>query len=50
VLGWLPIWSLVTLLATPLLMRAARTGSVEGTAQTHLIFGVLYVGSLLLLR
>jgi 1,4-dihydroxy-2-naphthoate polyprenyltransferase len=46
--GWLPVWSLVTLLATPLLVRAARTGSVEGTAQTHLIFGVLYVASLLL--
>lgn len=50
IVGWLPLWSLVTLLATPLLVRAARTGSVEGTAQTHLVFGVLYVGSLLLLR
>ncbi len=46
--GWLPVWSLATLAATPLLWRAARTGSVEGTAQTHLLFGLLYVGSLLL--
>ncbi|HEY2800275.1 MAG TPA: prenyltransferase [Chthoniobacterales bacterium] len=46
--GWLPIWCLATLAATPLLIRAARTGSVEGTAQTHLVFGLLYVGSLLL--
>jgi 1,4-dihydroxy-2-naphthoate octaprenyltransferase len=48
--GWLPLWSLITLLATPLLLRAARSGSVEGTAQTHLVFGLLYVGSLLLQR
>jgi 1,4-dihydroxy-2-naphthoate octaprenyltransferase len=48
--GWLPLWSLITLAATPLLLRAARTGSVEGTAQTHLVFGLLYVGSLLLQR
>lgn len=46
--GWLPIWCLATLAATPLLIRAARSGSVEGTAQTHLVFGLLYVGSLLL--
>lgn len=46
--GWLSVWSLVTLAATPLLWRAARTGSVEGTAQAHLVFGLLYVGSLLL--
>lgn len=46
--GWLPLWSLVTLAAAPLLWRAARSGSVEGTAQTHLVFGLLYVGSLLL--
>ena len=44
--GWLPLWSLVTLLAAPLLVRAARSGSVEGTAQTHLVFGLLYVASL----
>ncbi len=43
---WLPVWSLVTFAATPLLVRAARSGSVEGTAQTHLVFGLLYVGSL----
>ena len=46
--GWLSVWALGTMAATPLLLRAARTGSVEGTAQTHLIFGLLYVGSLLL--
>jgi 1,4-dihydroxy-2-naphthoate polyprenyltransferase len=44
---WLPVWSLATFLALPPLMKAARTGSVEGTAQTHLIFGVLYTLSLL---
>ncbi len=43
---WLPVWSLATFAATPLLLRAARSGSVEGTAQTHLVFGLLYVGSL----
>ena len=41
----LPLWSLATLLAIPLLLRAYRTGSVEGTAQTHLVFGVLYAAS-----
>lgn len=46
--GWLSAWALGTMAATPLLLRAARTGSVEGTAQTHLVFGLLYVGSLLL--
>ena len=46
--GLLPIWSLATLLSLPLLMRASRTGSVEGTAQTHLVFGVLYTGAFLL--
>lgn len=45
--GWLSVWALATLAALPLLLRAARSGSVEGTAQTHLIFGLLYVGSLL---
>jgi hypothetical protein len=45
---FLPLWSLGTLLAVPLLIRAARTGSVEGTAQTHLAFGLLYTVSLLL--
>ena len=44
----LPLWSLITLLATPLLVRAAKTGSVEGTAQTHLAFGVLYTAAFLL--
>jgi 1,4-dihydroxy-2-naphthoate octaprenyltransferase len=38
----LPVVSLIALVAFPLLLRAARTGSVEGTAQTHLAFGLLY--------
>lgn len=45
---FLPLWSLGTFLAAPILRRAARSGSVEGTAQTHLVFGLLYVGSFLL--
>ncbi len=45
---WLPLWSLATLLALPLLVKAARSGSVEGTAQTHLVFGALYTLSFLL--
>ncbi len=45
---FLPVWSLGTLLTLPLLARASRTGSVEGTAQTHLIFGLLYIFSFLL--
>ncbi|HSH40167.1 MAG TPA: prenyltransferase [Chthoniobacterales bacterium] len=45
--GVLPIWSLATFAALPLLLRAANTGTVEGTAQTHLVFGLLYTGSLL---
>lgn len=44
----LPAWSLATLLSVPFLIRAARSGSVPGTAQTHLIFGLLYTLSLLL--
>ncbi|MDQ6623932.1 MAG: prenyltransferase [Verrucomicrobiota bacterium] len=44
----LPLWSLGTLLATPLLVRAARSGSVQGTAQTHLVFGLLYTAAFLL--
>ncbi len=43
----LPIWSAATFLATPFLIRAYRSGSVEGTAQTHLIFGLLYALSFL---
>jgi len=43
----LPLWSLASLAALPLLLRAARTGSVEGTAQTHLVFGLLYTGAFL---
>ncbi len=44
----LPWWSVITVLSLPLLLRAAKTGSVEGTAQTHLAFGVLYTASFLL--
>ncbi len=43
----LPVWSLASFLSIPLLLRAARTGSVEGTAQAHLLFGLLYAFSLL---
>jgi 1,4-dihydroxy-2-naphthoate octaprenyltransferase len=46
--GLLPLWSLGSLLALPLLLRASRSGSVEGTAQAHLAFGVLYTISFLL--
>ena len=45
---FLPVWSLGTLLAVPLFVKAYRSGSVPETAQTHLIFGLIYVGSLLL--
>lgn len=45
---FLPVWSLATFLALPLLLRAARTGSVEGTAQTHLVFGLLYAAAFLI--
>ena len=44
----LPVWTLATLLALPLLIRASRSGSVEGTAQAHLVFGLLYTISFLL--
>lgn len=44
---FLPLWSLGTFAALPLLLRADRTGSVEGTAQTHLVFGVLYTAAFL---
>jgi 1,4-dihydroxy-2-naphthoate octaprenyltransferase len=43
----LPVWSLATVLSLPLLLRAFRSGSVPGTAQTHLVFGVLYALSFL---
>ena len=43
----LPLGTLITLAAFPLLLRAARTGSVEGTAQTHLAFGLLYTAAFL---
>jgi 1,4-dihydroxy-2-naphthoate octaprenyltransferase len=45
--GFVPLWSLGTLLALPLLLRAYGSGSVEGTAQTHLAFGLLYALSFL---
>lgn len=38
----LPIWSAATVLSIPFLLRAYRSGSVEGTAQTHFVFGLLY--------
>ncbi len=44
----LPLWSFAALLSAPLLLRAYHSGSVPGTAQAHLLFGVLYVASLLL--
>lgn len=46
--GFLPVWSLAGIAATPLLVRAYRSGSVEGTAQAHLAFGLLYAASFLL--
>ena len=45
---FLPVWSLGTMLAFPLLLGAARSGSVPGTAQAHLVFGLLYTGCFLL--
>ncbi len=47
VLHGLPLWSLLTLLSLPLLVNAYRIGSVPGTAQAHLLFGLLYTASLL---
>ena len=44
----LPLWSLLALLSAPLLIKAYQTINVPMTAQTHLIFGVLYTVSLLL--
>lgn len=44
----LPLWTLATFLALPLLVRASRTGSVQATAQAHLLFGLLYTGAFLL--
>jgi 1,4-dihydroxy-2-naphthoate octaprenyltransferase len=43
----LPIWSLITILSIPLLVRAYRSGNVPETAQTHLVFGLLYALSFL---
>ena len=43
----LPIWSLGSLLTFPLVLRAYHSGSVPGTAQTHLVFGLLYAASFL---
>ncbi len=44
---FLPVWSLASLLAAPLLGKAYKTINVPLTAQAHLIFGVLYTVSLL---
>ena len=38
----LPLSALATFAALPLLLRASRSGSVPGTAQAHLLFGLLY--------
>lgn len=43
----LPLWSLGTVLSLPLLIGAYRSGSVQGTAQAHLVFGLLYAVSFL---
>ena len=43
----LPLWSLGSLLTFPLVLRAYRSGSVPETAQTHLVFGLLYAASFL---
>lgn len=45
--GLLPRWSLATLFTFPMLINAHRSGSVPGTAQTHLVFGLLYALSFL---
>lgn len=47
VLRFVPLWALATFAATPLFLRAYRSGSVEGTAQTHLVFGLIYALSFL---
>jgi 1,4-dihydroxy-2-naphthoate octaprenyltransferase len=39
----LPVWSLATVLALPALISAYKSGSVPGTAQAHLLFGLLYM-------
>lgn len=44
----LPLWSLGAFLSTPMLTKAARDGSVPGTAQAHLVFGLLYSAAFLL--
>jgi 1,4-dihydroxy-2-naphthoate octaprenyltransferase len=43
----LPLWSLATIVTIPMLSGAYSSGSVPGTAQTHLVFGLLYALSLL---
>lgn len=43
----LPLWSLGALASFPLLFGAFRSGSVPGTAQAHLLFGLLYAISFL---
>jgi 1,4-dihydroxy-2-naphthoate octaprenyltransferase len=44
----LPPFALLTLLALPAIVKAYRTINVVGTAQAHLLFGLLYNLSLLL--
>lgn len=45
----LPPSCLAVLLAVPLLLKAYRTGDVPLTAQAHLLFGVLYAASVVLM-
>ncbi|WP_156415942.1 hypothetical protein [Chthonomonas calidirosea] len=42
----LPPIALLTLLALPTIVKAYRTVNVVGTAQAHLLFGLLYTLSL----
>jgi 1,4-dihydroxy-2-naphthoate octaprenyltransferase len=47
-LRFLPLWSLLSLLPAPLLVKAYRTINYHFIFQAHLVFGVLYTASLLL--
>lgn len=46
--GWLSVWSLLTLVAVPLLLRAYKEINVPLLAQAHLIFGLPYALSFIL--
>ncbi len=46
--GFLPVWTLATFASFPFLWRASHSGSVPGTAQAHLVFGLLYTLSFML--